>query len=83
MSIHISSDVFWLLGALVSNGFLYALEACLIIFRSALKTIYLFGCIRGTLVASKVLDGFFFSSKTVTATRIGLVESSRTCTCQK
>ena len=61
-----------------SNGFLYALEACLIIFRSALKTIYLFECIRGTLVASKVLDGFFFSSKTVTATRIGLVESSRT-----
>ena len=67
----------------VSNGFLYVLEACLIIFRSGLKTIYLFGCIRGTLVASKVLDGFFFLSKTVTATRIGLVESSRTCTCQK
>ena len=25
--VHISSDVFWLLGALVSNGFLYAIEA--------------------------------------------------------
>ena len=32
--------------------------------RTALKTIYLFGCLRGSLVISKVLGGFFVSSET-------------------
>ena len=34
-------------------------------FGAALKTIYLFGCLGGTLVVSKVLGGFFASSETV------------------
>ena len=34
-------------------------------FGVALKTIYLFGCLRGTLVLTKVLDGFFVSSESV------------------
>ena len=35
----------------------------------ALKTIYLFGCLRGTLVVTKVLAGFFFSSESVSYPR--------------
>ena len=34
-------------------------------FGVALKTIYLFGCLRGTLVVMKVLGGFFVSSESV------------------
>ena len=34
-------------------------------FGAALQTFFLFGCLRETLVVSKVLGGFFFSSKTV------------------
>ena len=34
-------------------------------FGVALKTIYLFGCRRGTLVLTKVLGGFFVSSESV------------------
>ena len=33
--------------------------------RAALKTIYVFGHLRGTLVTSKVLGGFFVSSEIV------------------
>ena len=35
------------------------------LFGSFLKTIYLFGCFRGTLVVTKVLGGFFVSSENV------------------
>ena len=35
----------------------------------ALKTIYLFGCLRRTLVVTKVLAGFFFSSESVSYPR--------------
>ena len=34
-------------------------------FRVALKTFYLFGCLRGTLVVTNVLGGFFVSSESV------------------
>ena len=34
-------------------------------FGVALKAIYLFGCLRGTLVVTKVLGGFFVSSESV------------------
>ena len=34
-------------------------------FGVALKTIYLFGCLRGTLVVTKVLAGFLVSSESV------------------
>ena len=34
-------------------------------FGVALKTIHLFGCLRGTLVVTKVLCGFFVSSESV------------------
>ena len=34
-------------------------------FGAALQTFFLFGCLRETLVVSKVLGGFFFSSETV------------------
>ena len=33
------------------------------------KTIHLFGCLRGTLVVTKVLAGFFFSSESVSYPR--------------
>ena len=49
----------------VSNGFRYALEACLVNMGLP-KTIYLFGCLRRSLVVSKVL-----------ATPMVPVESSR------
>ena len=49
----------------VSDGFLYTLEACLVNLELSLKTIYLFGCLRGTLVVTKVLGGFFVSSESV------------------
>ena len=50
----------------VSDGFLYTLEACLVNLELSLKkTIYLFGCLRGTLVVTKVLVGFFVSSERV------------------
>ena len=62
----------------VSYGFLCALEACLVNFLVALKVIYLFGCLKGTLVVTKVLGGFFLSYPEVSATLMGPVESSRT-----
>ena len=50
----------------VSDGFHHPLEACLVNFGAALKTIYLFGCFtRGTLDETKVLGGFFVSSENV------------------
>ena len=49
----------------VSDGFLYTLEACLVNLELFLKTIYLFGCLRGTLVVKKALGGFFFSFESV------------------
>ena len=47
----------------VSNGFLYAKKRMFGEFQSALKVIYLFRCLKGTLVASKVLGDFFVSSE--------------------
>ena len=49
------------------SGFLNAqLEACLANLKLvSLKTIYLFGCLRGSLVVKKVLGGFFVSSESV------------------
>ena len=41
-----------------------------------LITIYLFGCLRGTLVVSNVLSDFFVSSETVSYPNVP-VESSR------
>ena len=43
----------------VSNGFLLALETSLI-YRVALKTVYLFGCLRGTLDVTKVFNRWLF-----------------------
>ena len=45
-------------------------------FGAALKTFFLFWCLRETLVVSKVLGGFF-SSETVSYRLIGPIESSR------
>ena len=49
------------------SGFLNAqLEACLANLKLvSLKTIYLFGCLRGSLVVKKVLGGFSVSSESV------------------
>ena len=38
-------------------------------FGVVLKTIHLFGCLRGTLVVTKVLGGFFVSSESVSYPR--------------
>ena len=46
-------------------------------FGAALKTFFLFRCFRETLVVSKVLGGFFFSSETVSYRLMGPIESSR------
>ena len=46
-------------------------------FGAALKTFFLFKCFRETLVVSKVLGGFFFSSETVSYSLMGPIESSR------
>ena len=57
------------------SGFLYAqFRSLFFFFVVALKTIYLFGCLKGTLVVKKVLGGFFVSSDSVSF--IGPVESS-------
>ena len=40
-------------------------ETCLVNLESPLKNIYLFGYLRGTLVVTKVLAGFFVSSESV------------------
>ena len=48
----------------VSNGFLYALETCLVNVELS-KTFYLFECLRGTLVVLEGVGGFFFSFETV------------------
>ena len=42
-------------------------------FGAALQTFFLFGCLRETLVVSKVLGGFFFSSETVNYRLMGIV----------
>ena len=48
----------------VLNSFLCALEACLVNLELSEKLfINLFGCLRGTLVFTKVLGGFFVSSE--------------------
>ena len=44
---------------------------------AALRTFSLFRCLRETLVVSKVLVGFFFSSETVSYRLMGPIESSR------
>ena len=44
---------------------------------AALKAFFLFRCFRETLVVSKVLGGFFFSSETVSYSLMGPIESSR------
>ena len=51
----------------VSNGFLSALEACLVNLELPLKTIDLFRYLRGTLVVTKMATkcGFFVSSESV------------------
>ena len=49
----------------VSDGFLYTLGACLVNLELSLKTIYLFGCLGGTLVVTEVFGGFFVSSESV------------------
>ena len=49
----------------VSDGFLYTLRACLVNLELSLKTIYLFGCLGGTLVVTQVFSGFFVSSESV------------------
>ena len=43
-------------------------------FGIALKTFYLFGCLRGTLVATRVFGGFFVSSECVSYTLMDAVE---------
>ena len=48
----------------VSHKFLYS-SGLFGQFGVALKTIQLFGCLRGTLVVTKVLGGFFVSSESV------------------
>ena len=62
-----------------SNGFLYALDACWLIW-SCPKDFYLFGGLRGNVVVSKILLAFSSHSKLL-ATLKGPVESSRTKTC--
>ena len=62
----------------VSNAFLLALEACLVILQMPIKTVYPFGCLRGTLVVSKVLVGFFVSSESVSYTLMDPLENLRT-----
>ena len=46
-------------------------------FGAALKAFFLFRCFRETLVVSKVLGGFFFSSETVSYRLMGPIESLR------
>ena len=43
-------------------------------FGVALKTFYLFGCLRGTLVVTRVFGGFFVSSECVSYTLMDPVE---------
>ena len=46
-------------------------------FGIALKTFYLFGCLRGTLVATRVFGGFFVSSECVSYTLRGTLVVTR------
>ena len=47
-------------------------------FVDAFHLIQVFGCLRGTLVVTKVLGGLFVLSESVIATLTGSVESSMT-----
>ena len=47
-------------------------------FVHAFRLIQVFGCLRGTLVVTKVLGGLFVSSESGSYTLTGPVESSRT-----
>ena len=63
----------------VSNAFLLALEACLVILELP-QNLFICSdrCLRGTLVVTNVLGGFFVSSESVIYALTDPVESLRT-----